>query len=140
MILLDTNVLSELLKPAPEPAVITWLSRQPSLRIFTTAVTQAEILYGVELLPRGRRRSQLEALAATIFEQDFAERVLPFDAEAARAFSKIAASRRAAGRPISGYDAQIASIAHSRKADLATRNTKDFEGCGIHVLNPWGGA
>ncbi len=137
MIILDTNVLSELLRPAPSPEVIAWLTRQPSPRLFTTAVTQAEILYGVELLPKSKRKSQFEAIAVAIFEQDFPARVLPFDMEAARVFPKIAVSRRAAGRPISQLDAQIAAIALSRRAAIATRNTADFEGCGVQIFNPW---
>ncbi len=137
MIILDTNVLSELLKPAPSSAVAAWLSKQPTLRLFTTATTQAEILYGVELLPKGKRKLRLEAMVAAIFEQDFDARILPFDSEAARAFPKVAAARRAAGRPIAEFDAQIASIAQSRGATLATRNTADFEGCGVPLFNPW---
>jgi hypothetical protein len=137
VIVLDTNVLSELLKPAPSPQTIVWLSKQPALLLFTTTVTQAEILYGVELLPKSKRKSGLEAAVLAIFEQDFAARILPFDVEAARVFPKIAASRRTAGHPIAEFDAQIAAIARSRGAAVATRNTTDFEGCGIRLFNPW---
>ena len=137
MIILDTNVLSELLKPAPSPYVIAWVSKQPGFLLFTTTVTQAEILYGVELLPKGKRKSKLEAMVAAIFDQDFGDRILPFDTEAARAFPKVAASRRAAGRPIAEFDAQIAAIAQSLGAGLATRNVPDFEGCGVPLFNPW---
>ena len=137
MIILDTNVLSELLKPAPSSEVITWLSGQASLRVFTTTITQAEILYGVELLPRGKRKSRLELLVATVLEHDFDARILPFDTEAARVFPKIVAARRTAGRPIAAFDVQIAAIAQSRNAAVATRNITDFEGCGIRLVNPW---
>jgi hypothetical protein len=137
MIILDTNVLSELLKPTPSSEVIAWLSDQASLQLFTTTITQAEILYGVELLPRGKRKSRLELLVAAVLDQDFEARILGFDTEAARAFAKIVATRRTAGRPIAAFDAQIAAIAQSRNAAVATRNIGDFEGCGIRLVNPW---
>jgi hypothetical protein len=97
----------------------------------------AEILYGIEILPRGKRRDSLRAEAEVVFIQDLAGRVLPFDEEAARAFPEIAAGRRAEGRPIAELDAQIAAVARSRRAILATRNTADFEGCGVRLVNPW---
>jgi len=102
-----------------------------------TAITQAEILYGLELMPKGKRRAALQSRTETMFEEDFADRVLPFDTDAARMFARIAGSRRASGRPIAQWDAQIAAIARSRGATLATRNAADFEHCGITVLNPW---
>lgn len=136
--ILDTNVVSEPMQPTPSAAVLAWLSRKPENgHFFVTAITVAEILYGVELLPRGKRRDKLQSEAEATFAQDFAGRVLPFDEEAARAFPKIAASRRAQGRPITELDAQIAAIARSRGAILATRNTADFEGCGVRLVNPW---
>ncbi|WFU08681.1 type II toxin-antitoxin system VapC family toxin [Rhizobium sp. CB3090] len=137
MIILDTNVISELLAPLPSPAVEAWLASQPPLSVFTTATTQAEILYGLRLLPAGRRRSQLEAAILPIFEEDFAGRILPFDSEAADVYSVIAASRRQAGKPISQFDAQIAAIAASRGAALATHNVPDFLDTGIAIVNPW---
>jgi len=137
MIVLDTNIISELLLPAPEPVVVHWLAQQPSAAIFTTTITEAEILYGVRLLPDGRRRRDLEAAILPIFAQDLAGRVLPFDREAADIYSVIATERRRAGRPISQFDAQIASIALSRGASLATRNVSDFEGVGLTIVNPW---
>ena len=137
MIVLDTNVLSETMKPAPAAEVLHWLAGQPAARIFTTSISQAEILYGLELLPRGKRRAALQSAVEAMFEEDFAGRILPFDADAARLFPRIAASRRAAGRPIAQADAQIAAIARSRGASLATRNTGDFESCGVTLLNPW---
>ncbi|TLY73322.1 MAG: type II toxin-antitoxin system VapC family toxin [Gammaproteobacteria bacterium] len=137
MIVLDTNVLSELLRPAPEPRVLTWLANQPRASLFTTAVTQGEILYGIRLLPDGQRRRKLAEAALAIFNEDFAGRVLSFDGDAAGAYAEIGTSRRAAGRPISQFDAMIAAMTRSRGATLATRNAKDFEGCGIDVVNPW---
>jgi predicted nucleic acid-binding protein len=97
----------------------------------------AEILFGIELLPRGKRRDKLFAQAQAMFVEDFAGRILPFDEEAARAFPSIAANRRAQGRPIADYEAQIAAIALSSDATLATRNIADFEGCGVRLVNPW---
>jgi predicted nucleic acid-binding protein len=138
MIVLDTNVISELIKPDPSAEVINWLALERPLNIFTTAITQAELLYGIELMPKGRRRSVLQAAIIRILTEVFADRILPFDSDAAEAYSRIAASRRAMGRPISEADAQIAAIAHSRGAALATRNIRDFAHCGIKVLNPWG--
>ncbi len=137
MIILDTNVISEVIKPDPSVAVTGWLARERPSDIFTTTITQAELLYGIELLPRGRHRSTLEAAITKILREVLLDRILPFDSDAAVAYSRIAASRRAMGRPISEPDAQIAAIAHSRGAALATRNTSDFEHCGIKVLNPW---
>jgi toxin FitB len=137
MIVLDTNVLSELLRPVPDARVTAWLANQPSASVFTTAVTQGEILYGIRLLPEGQRRRKLWAAAVEIFGEDFAGRVLNYDGDAAEAFADISASRRAAGRPISQFDAVIAAVSRSYGANLATRNAKDFEGCGIEVVNPW---
>ncbi|MBB2156603.1 type II toxin-antitoxin system VapC family toxin [Gluconacetobacter diazotrophicus] len=139
MIVLDTNVLSELMRAEPDPAVMAWMSRQPVPALFTTTVTQAEILYGLALLPEGRRRDTLLAAAHAMFEDIFPGRILPFDAEAARAYADIAAQRRREGDPISQFDAQIAAVARSRAATLATRNTRDFGRCGIALLNPWHG-
>jgi predicted nucleic acid-binding protein len=137
VILLDTNVLSELLRPVPEPGVLGWLARQPAMSIYTTTVTQAEILLGVAVMPAGKRRTQLAAAVASIFAEDFAERVLPFDGDAAIAFADIVAERRARGSPISQFDAMIAALARSRGARLATRNVRDFAHCGIDIVNPW---
>lgn len=137
MILLDTNVVSELMKSAPEPAVMIWINALPSATVFLSAVTQAEILYGVALVP-GKRRDGLARAARTAFETYFRGRILPFDTEAAQAFAALAAGRRQAGRPISQADAQIAAIARSRGAALATRNVPDFEGCGVEIVDPWG--
>ena len=138
MILLDTNVLSALMRPAPDAAVEHWLTAQPGASMFISAITEAELLYGAALLPSGKRRSALTAEIEGMLEEDFGGRILPFDRLAAQAFAKIAADRRGAGRPISQADAQIAAIAQSRGASLATRNVPEFDGCGIEVINPWG--
>ena len=137
MIVLDTNVLSEALRPVPEPSVLNWLADQPNASLFTTAVTRGEILYGMRLLSDGKRRKGLWDAANKIFDEDFAGHVLSFDGDAAGMYADIAASRRIAGKPISQFDAMIAAMARSRGAILATRNVKDFEGCGIEVVNPW---
>ena len=137
MIVLDTNVLSEVLRPQPEERVLAWLAGQWRAAVFTTTITRAEILYGIQTLPAGQRKDGLWQAARGILDQDFAGQVLGFDADAADAFALIAAERRAAGRPISQFDALIAAIARSRGASLATRNVKDFEGCGIALINPW---
>lgn len=138
MIVLDTNVLSETLRPAPDPRVLAWLSSQPRPSLFVTTVTRGEILYGVRLLPDGKRRQQLLEAAQAIFDEDFAGQAVSFDSEAADLFAEIAAHRRQLGRPISQLDAMIAAITRSRGAALATRNTSDFEHCGIQLVNPWG--
>jgi toxin FitB len=137
MIILDTNVLSELLRPDPEAGVMDWLDEQPLASLFTSAVTQGEILYGIRLLPEGQRRKKLWEAAVAIFVEDFSGRVLGFDGDAANNYADVGASRRAAGRPISQFDAVIAAITRSRGAILATRNAKVFEGCDIVVVNPW---
>ncbi len=137
MIILDTNVVSELMKSKPDSAVLRWVAERPANTLYTTSVTVAEILYGVLLLPTGKRRTALEAAAEAMFDEDFGGRVLPFGGEAARTYARIGAQRRRAGRPISQFDAQIAAIAAAARAPVATRNVDDYEGCGIKVLNPW---
>lgn len=137
MILLDTNVVSELMRPSPAQSVVHWVAAEPVSSLYTTSITQAEIMLGVLLLPAGRRRKELEAAAEAMFEEDFAGRILPFGNEAARAYARIAAERRRIGRPISHFDAQIAGIARSSGAALATRNVADFENCSIKIINPW---
>ena len=140
MILLDTNVVSELLKPAPEPAVRAWLNSQDSAEVYLSAVSEAELRYGVALLAPGRRRERLAEAVETLVREEFWERVLPFDGAAARCFAQITAERRRAGRPISPFDGQIVAIARARRAVLASRNGRDFEGCDVAIINPWEGA
>lgn len=137
MIVLDTNVLSELLRQRPAVPVQTWVAAQPVSSLFTTTITQAEMLLGVALLPPGKRRAGLEEAVTGLFDGDLSGRVLPFDASAARAFAVVSVARRQAGRPLTQLDAQIAAIARSRGAAIATRNTSDFEGCGVTLVNPW---
>ena len=137
MIVLDTNVVSELLRPVPARQVEAWLSAQDGAMVYFTAVGEAELRHGVAILPAGRRRNTLSGAIEGILEEDFRDRVLPFDRAAARAYAAIAAERRAAGRPISQFDCQIAAIARAHEAAVATRNTGDYEGCGIDVIDPW---
>ncbi|MCY3645880.1 MAG: type II toxin-antitoxin system VapC family toxin [Chloroflexi bacterium] len=137
MIVLDTNVVSEMALPAPNATVAGWVIRQPRSDLFLTAVSEAELRYGVEILPVGRRRRDLAAAVEKTVRQSFAGRILPFDSDAARAYAEIAAARRAAGDPISQADCQIAAIARSRGAAVATRDASGFGGCGIKVINPW---
>ena len=137
MIILDTNVLTELMKRKPDKNVLIWTENQPTMSLFTTTISQAEILYEIELLPPSKRRSALEIEAIAVFEEDFSGRVLAFDSDAARAFALAASQRRKAGRPISQFDAEIVGIARSRGANVATRNVNDFQGCGVKILNPW---
>jgi len=139
VILLDTNVVSELMKPAPATEVVAWIGAQPVQSLFTTSITQAEILHGVLLLPAGKRRAALQEAADAMFREDFGDRVLAFRADAASHYAQIAVDRRDAGASISQFDAQIAAITRSFRATLATRNVADFEGCGIEVVNPWSG-
>jgi hypothetical protein len=137
VIVLDTNVISELMRSQPSPAVVTWMSAQTLDDLFTTTITVAEVLYGVEILPKGKRRDQLVRQAQAIFAEDFSGRILSFDEQSARMFALIAATLRTRGRPIGDQDAQIAAIAHANGAALASRNTDDFEGCGVKLVNPW---
>ena len=137
MFVLDTNVLSALMAAAPAAQVAAWMEGQPAAALFTTAVSQAEILCGLAVMPPGRRRAGLEAAARAMFEEDFEGRVLSFDPTAAVAYADIFATRRRAGRPTATIDLMIAAIARSQSAQVVTRNVSDFEGCGIGVVNPW---
>jgi toxin FitB len=137
VIILDTNVVSELMKADPFPTVFAWISSHPPVDLFTTTITMAEVLYGIERLPHGKRRDELRREAESVFVEDFAGRILPFDESSARMFAVVSARRRAQGRPIDEPDAQIAAIARAHGAALATRNLNDFQGCGVTLVNPW---
>lgn len=136
MIIVDTNVLSELMKPSPESVVRDWVRTQHTEEVHTTAINLAEIRYGIERLPSGRRRELLRTTADEVFAA-FADQILPFDAAAAQHYASIVAARDEAGLPIDGFDAQIAAICSVHEGTLATRNVKDFHRTGIQVTNPW---
>lgn len=137
MILLDTNVVSALMRREPDPIAVAWLDGLPAESIWTTAITVFEVRFGLELLPAGRRRQQLEEAFTKALAEDFEGRVLAFDDSAAHAAGRIAAPRQRAGRPLEIRDLQIAGIAIARRAALATRNSRHFEGLGVDLLNPW---
>lgn len=137
MIVLDTNVLSEVMRAAPAEPVLAWFTRQPAAALYTTAVTQAEILHGIHRLPAGKKRTALANAAETMFAEDLRDRVLSFDPAAARAYAVIVTARERAGLPITSFDAQIAAIARVARAAVATRNVQDFDRCGVAVVNPW---
>lgn len=137
MILLDTNVLSALMQREPDQAVVAWLDEQPSESVWTTAITVFEVRMGLELPAKGRRRNQLEQEFDRLLVEDLDGRVQLFDRAAADAAGTIAASRQRAGRTVEIRDVQIAGVASSRKATLATRNVRHFEGLGIRLVNPW---
>ncbi len=136
MIVVDTNVASELMRPAPSHVVAEWVRAHRGADLCTTAITLAEIGYGIERLPSGRRKALLQRTARDVFAA-FEDFVLAFDAQAAAHYPDIVAARDRAGMPIDGFDAQIASICRARGAALATRNTKDFESIGIDLIDPW---
>jgi predicted nucleic acid-binding protein len=137
MILIDTNVVSEMMRPAPSAAVENWMKMQPAAGMFISAITEAELRYGLALLPQSQRQRRLVSQVEAMLTEDFAGRLLPFDSAAAIAYARIAASRRLTGRPISHADAQIAAIAASRGATIATRNVTDFIDCGVDLVDPW---
>jgi hypothetical protein len=137
VIVLDTNVISELMRASPHKGVAEWVARHRRSTLFTTALSKAEILFGVALLAAGKRREKLRAAASAIFDEDFAGRVISFDTDAASVFAEIASKRRRAGQPIAQIDAQIAAICRLRGASLATRNVNDFQGCDIEIVDPW---
>lgn len=137
MIVVDTNVISEVMRPQPSPAVLNWLNAQDGNLLFITTVTLAEIGYGLRILPDGQRRWQLHSQFEQFVTQAFEERVLAFTASAARAYAEIMGHRKEVGHPMSLPDGQIASIAHAHGFAVATRNIKDFEGCGIELINPF---
>ncbi|NUB46754.1 type II toxin-antitoxin system VapC family toxin [Fertoebacter nigrum] len=140
MILLDTNVISELMRVEPAQIVLDWFGQHEAADLFISAITEAELRTGVAILPDGQRRDRLQLAIDAMIDQDFQTRVLPFDSSAARSYAEIATARRAKGKPIMDADCQIAAIARACGAAIATRNVKDFEGPGISVINPWDAA
>ena len=137
MIVLDTNVVSELMRNMPDENVVQWVDRHPVNDVFLTAVTAAELLFGVERLPDGHRKGVLMVKVAELLAEDFDGRILPFGTAAAAHYAQVSAARERDGRPISMADAQIAAICLHHNAGLATRNIKDFIDTGVRVLNPW---
>ena len=137
MIILDTNVLSALMRTAPEGAVVAWLDRQPAESVWITSITLFEARLGLALLPSGRRRQTLEAAFARLLLEDLENRVLDFDSAAAIEAASLAAARQKVGRPVDMRDTQIAGIALARRATLATQNTRHFADLKISIVNPW---
>lgn len=137
MIVLDTNVISEFMRAEPDGNVLAWIDSQPAMDLVISAITVAEILHGIARLPFGKRKQKLESHAMAMFEEDFADRILPFDAHAAVEYTAIVALCEAKGRAAGMADAQIAAICRVHGAPIATRNTKDFEFPGIEIINPW---
>jgi predicted nucleic acid-binding protein len=137
VILLDTNVLSALMRREPAGEVVAWLDAQPPESIWTTSITVFEIRLGLEILADGRRRRRLEEAFAQALDEDLENRVAVFDRSAAEAAGRLAAARRRAGRPVEIRDVQIAGIATARRATLATHNRRHFEGFGVDLVDPW---
>lgn len=137
MIVLDTNVVSELMRPTPNAAVLTWLDSQAADGLWLNSVVLSELLYGIARMPEGARRAQLAQAVQAMLVEDFAGRVLPFDAEAAAAYADLVATRERQGQPVAMADAQIAAICLAHGATLVTGNTKHFEGLGLTLCNPW---
>lgn len=137
MFLIDTNVISELMRATPSLSVLNWFSTQDPSTLYLSAVTEAELRTGIAILPAGQRREGLKAALDATIAEDFEGRILPFDSEAAKTYAEIAAGRRSSGRPIADADCQIAAIARAAGAVIVTRNTRDFEGCGVEQINPW---
>jgi predicted nucleic acid-binding protein len=137
MIVLDTNVISEFMRAEPNANVLAWIDLQPAMDLVICAVTVAEILHGIARLPFSKRKQKLESHAMAVFEEDFAGRILPFDADAAVEYATLVASCEAKGRAAGMADAQIAAICRTHGAPIATRNTRDFEFSGIDIINPW---
>jgi len=139
MIVLDTNVVSEAMKPAPNAAVVAWLNDQAAETLYITSVTLAELLFGIQALPQGRRRDLLDGALNALLEL-FRDRVLPFDTEAARCYAELAVTARNGGRGFPTPDGYIAAIAASRGLIVASRDTAPFEAAGVAVINPWDGS
>jgi hypothetical protein len=136
VIVLDTNVISELMRAKPDPAVLAWVAAQPRATLYTTSINQTEILYGIAMLPAGRRRTTLAAAAEAMFAEDLAGRVLSYDGAAAARYAEIVVARRV-GNPIEAFDALLAATALTAGASIATRDTGGFDGCGLTLIDPW---
>jgi toxin FitB len=137
LVILDTSVISEMSRERPDPVVSAWFLGQETRSLYATAVTLAEVLYGLDLVPAGKRRDRLVELSRTIFETGLRGKILAFDETAARHYARIRSSKHLKGLAMSAFDAQIAAIALAAGAPVATRNVTDFEHCGIVVINPW---
>lgn len=137
MIILDTNVVSEVMRATPAPAVVTWLNEQDAALLFLTAITIGEIRFGLRVLPEGKRRRSLEEGFERILGEAFAGRILAFDEAAAHCYGEVMGRRKEIGRPLDILDAQIASIARSNGYSVATRNVQDFVECGVEIINPF---
>jgi toxin FitB len=135
--ILDTNVLSALMRASPDASVLAWLDGQPAESVWVTTITVFETRFGLELLPRGKRRRALEDAFERVLAEDLENRVLDFDSAAAMSAASIAAARQQAGRPVEMRDIQIAGIALARHATVATRNVEHFSGFTVPVVNPW---
>ncbi len=137
MLVVDTNVLSELMRPMPNATIASWIAERATSSLHLTAVSEAELRFGLAIMSPGRRRDGLAEGLERMLRTGFADRVLPFDSAAASAYAEIAASRRSMGRPMPEADCQIAAIAHSRGMAVVTRNVRDFADSGIDVIDPW---
>ena len=140
MILLDTNVISEVMRVRPDPSVEAWLNAQPPEELWTASVVIAELISGIDLMPAERKQRQLREALEVMISEDFQDQILSFDLDSARCYGQILYARRRIGRPIREMDAQIAAIARVHGTTLATRNADDFAFCGLNVVNPWASA
>jgi len=137
VLVFDTNVLSELMRPAPNTAIVSWVAERATSSLHLTAISEAELRYGLAIMPPGRRRDGLAQGLERMLRTGFANRILPFDSAAASAYAEIAAARRTMGRPMPEADCRIAAIARSRGMEVVTRNARDFAEAGVDVIDPW---
>jgi toxin FitB len=137
VIVLDTNILSEISKPRPDGDVMSWINDLSGVPLYVSTTTESEIWAGIMCLPKGKRRSTLETVFSQLFDVIYAAHILPFDSRSARRYATIFAERQRLGRPIARADCEIAAIAATNGFKLATRNAKDFDHCGVEIINPW---
>lgn len=137
MILVDTNVISEMMKPTPLAKVVSWIDQQQAAHLFITTISIAEIAYGIRVLPEGSRRNALEEAFNKALSEAFKHRILPFEESAAHLYGKIMSRRKEMGRPLSILDGQIAAIARAHNLTIATRNIRDFVECELELINPF---